>query len=50
MFADSLPDLFANMVFKEWMNANNKVLPKLSKLPTSVFVAWALLNKDHLKF
>lgn len=24
MFADSLPDLFGNMVFKEWMNANNK--------------------------
>lgn len=50
MFADSLPDLFGNMVFKEWMNANNKVLPQLSNLPTSVFVAWALLNIDHLKF
>lgn len=24
MFADSLPDIFGNMVFKEWMNANNK--------------------------
>lgn len=24
MFADSLPDIFGNLVFKEWMNANNK--------------------------
>lgn len=24
MFADSLPDIFGNMVFKEWMKANNK--------------------------
>lgn len=24
MFADSLPDIFGNMVFKEWMNVNNK--------------------------
>jgi len=24
MFADSLPDLFGNVVFKEWMNANDK--------------------------
>lgn len=38
MIADSLPDMFGNMVFKEWLEFNNKDLSKISVLEQLAYV------------
>jgi serine/threonine-protein kinase HipA len=39
MFADSLPDMFGNMVFKTWLEQNNKRVEPLSVLEQLTYVA-----------
>lgn len=37
--ADSLPDLFGNIVFKTWLEANNKAFEKISPIEQLAYVA-----------
>lgn len=37
--ADSLPDLFGNIVFKTWLEANNKTFEKISPIEQLAYVA-----------
>jgi serine/threonine-protein kinase HipA len=39
MFADSLPDAFGNIIFKKWLEMNNKSLKELSVLEQLAYVA-----------
>lgn len=39
MIADSLPDMFGNIIFKEWLEANNKGFDKISPLEQLAYVA-----------
>lgn len=39
MIADSLPDVFGNIIFKEWFEANNKGFDKITPLEQLAYVA-----------
>lgn len=39
MIADSLPDMFGNIIFKEWLEANNKGFDKITPLEQLAYVA-----------
>ncbi|MES2544286.1 MAG: type II toxin-antitoxin system HipA family toxin [Bacteroidota bacterium] len=39
MIADSLPDMFGNIIFKEWFEANNKGFEKITPLEQLAYVA-----------
>lgn len=39
MIADSLPDMFGNIIFKEWFEAKNKALRKITPLEQLTYVA-----------
>ena len=39
MIADSLPDMFGNIIFKEWFEANNKELKKITPLEQLTYVS-----------
>lgn len=39
MIADSLPDMFGNIIFKEWFEANNKGFDKITPLEQLAYVA-----------
>ena len=39
MIADSLPDMFGNIIFKEWFKANNKEFDKITPLEQLAYVA-----------
>jgi serine/threonine-protein kinase HipA len=39
MIADSLPDIFGNIIFKEWFEANNKGFDKITPLEQLAYVA-----------
>ncbi len=39
MIADSLPDIFGNIIFKEWLEANNKAFDKITPLEQLAYVA-----------
>lgn len=39
MIADSLPDMFGNIIFKEWFEAKNKELRKITPLEQLTYVA-----------
>lgn len=39
MIADSLPDMFGNIIFKEWFEAKNKALSKITPLEQLTYVA-----------
>ena len=39
MIADSLPDLFGNIIFKEWFDAQNKSFKKISPLEQLTYVS-----------
>lgn len=39
MIADSLPDMFGNIVFKEWLEASNKEINKITPLEQLTYVA-----------
>jgi len=38
MIADSLPDMFGNIIFKEWLNAQNKDFKNMSSLDQLMYV------------
>lgn len=39
MIADSLPDMFGNIIFREWLEANNKSFVQISPLEQLAYVA-----------
>lgn len=39
MIADSLPDMFGNIIFKEWLEANNRGFEKITPLEQLAYVA-----------
>lgn len=39
MIADSLPDVFGNIIFKKWMESNNKAFQKISVIEQLAYVA-----------
>src|SRR5690606_28003562 len=39
MIADSLPDMFGNIIFKEWFEAKNKEFKKITPLEQLTYVA-----------
>jgi len=38
MIADSLPDMFGNIVFKEWLETSNKMFNSISPLEQLTYV------------